>query len=329
MTKAAQPIASPSAAGLAALESDPALRDDPRLLEDARFLGAVHAQLVASLGPEEAASALLQMGFLHGLRDARRVVEAQPGAAAPRVPFRALPGADRGAPLDLEGSWIEALEAEAHVGALGPATAPCCFASAGYASGWLSGLFGADVVAIETGCAASGALRCSFHAREAAGWTGSPDPRVAHALAALDFPRLRQIAALDAPEPRALRDDEFDYEAPVIHVWGPVMVVPFSGPEDTIAAVELIGRDRSAREVAVVVVDLAGVVVDEEFGSLALERVLEAIESWGAEALLAGVSPLSEAAVAGLEARHLVLAKALPDAIALAFQIADAQRRAC
>ena len=55
--------------------------------------------------------------------------------------------------------------------------------------------------------------------------------------------------------------------------------------------------------------------------------MLDAVARWGAEPILTGISPLSEAAVADLEKTHLVIRKDLPEAIAAAFQIADAQRR--
>jgi anti-anti-sigma regulatory factor len=80
--------------------------------------------------------------------------------------------------------------------------------------------------------------------------------------------------------------------------------------------------------VRVVVVDLGGAIIDESFGALELERVLETIERLGAEPILTGIAPLSERTVAGLEVAHLVVQKDLPSAIAAAFQIADAMRRA-
>jgi hypothetical protein len=105
------------------------------------------------------------------------------------------------------------------------------------------------------------------------------------------------------------------------------MVVPFGGADDSLRAVDLIGRDPAAREVSVVVLDLTGAVIDPGFGALALENVLDAIEAWGAEPVLAGVSPLSDPVVADLQRAHLVVRKDLPNAIASAFQIAQAQRR--
>ena len=50
------------------------------------------------------------------------------------------------------------------------------------------------------------------------------------------------------------------------------------------------------------------------------------MESWNAQSLITGVSPAAEAAMKSLEASHLVLQKDLTEAIATAFQIADAQK---
>jgi anti-anti-sigma regulatory factor len=105
------------------------------------------------------------------------------------------------------------------------------------------------------------------------------------------------------------------------------MVLPFAGSDECLRSLELLGRDPGARAVRVVIVDLSGAVIDEGFGAASLEQVLDAVEGWGAEPILTGISPLSERAVADLEKTHLVIRKDLPEAIASAFQIADAQRR--
>ena len=47
--------------------------------------------------------------------------------------------------------------------------------------------------------------------------------------------------------------DCIDRNAAVVHIWGPVMVIPYSGPDEALAALELIGRDSSAEQVSVVV----------------------------------------------------------------------------
>ena len=112
-----------------------------------------------------------------------------------------------------------------------------------------------------------------------------------------------------------------------MHVWGPVMVVPYAG-DQTAVAVEAVSRQPAAAGVTVVVVDLQGAIVDDGFGAVALERVVEVIESHGAEAVLAGLSPLSARVVAGLGHEPIATRKDLRSAIALAFQIAESQRHA-
>ena len=313
------------------------LAREPRLVVDPRLLGALHAELEARLGSQDAADTLLHLGFLHGLRDSLRVVRGgwsgtTPSAppAAPLLPMRLEPQTGSGVPaLELRGSWPERNEAAARLAQLGGATTPSCFLSAGYTSGWLSGLLGADLLAAEEECAACGGASCRFVVREPGEWQASGQSAVAARARALPFAEIRALvehdlaAGVPAPGP----PERFDSAAPLIHVWGPVMVLPFCGPDESLQAVELIGRDPAAREVAVVVVDLTGAVIDEGFGALGLEQTLDVIEAWGAEPVLAGVSPLSERVVAELEHAHLVVRKDLPQAIAAAFVIAQAQQR--
>lgn len=324
-----------SSNALLGLEAHAALAHDARLFQEVGFLGSVHASLQERLGPDDAAATLLQLGFVCGLRDASEVVraglvEGRPDAApapevAPRLRIEFQPATGAGA-LELAGGWRERLEAEARLATLGLSPCPACHLSAGYTSGWLSAMFERDILAVERECAACGHPGCRFEAREAEAWSGSADPAVRAALAALDFPRLweqaGEIAAERPADPMGL-----DGSSPAIHLWGPVMVVPFAGGDEVVAAVELIGADPEAREVSVVVVDLAGAILDEGFGALALERILDAIEGWGAEPLLTGVSPLAEAVLGDLAERHLLVCKDLPEAIGAAFQIADSQRR--
>jgi len=308
---------------------------EPRLLGDARLLAAVHAELRERLGASDAAAALLQIGYALGLRDALRALRggfqaaraaASPAAPALAIQLDALPGGGPDAVFELRGMWPVRTESSACAAA--GIEAPGCHVSAGYTSGWLSGLYDADLVALEQACVARGDAACRFVAREPSGWREDADPAAVNALSALagDEIRVRIEAELDA-EHMPRQDSVLDPDSPAVHVWGPVMVVPFGGSDDSLRAVDLIGRDPAAREVSVVVLDLTGAVIDEGFGALALENVLDAIEAWGAEPILAGVSPLSEPVVADLQRAHLVVRKDLTHAIASAFQIAQAQRR--
>ena len=327
------------------LDLEGLLRQEPRLLLDRELLGALHDELSRKLGPAGAQSALVQLGFLHGLRDALALLRAgfaplEPVALAPaatRVAIHLVPG---GPEREWTGSWPEALEARAllQLRSAAPLCAgrdseaaaereplaleSCCHVSAGYTSGWLSGLLDADVLAREERCRAAGAASCAFVAREAEAWDAGE-------LDALPFARLRALVERELatwPEPE-LDPDRFEAGTPVIHVWGPVMVLPFAGTDECLRSLELIGREPGARTVRVVVVDLGGAMIDDGFGAASLEQVLDAVAGWGAEPILTGISPLSEPVIADLEKTHLVVRKDLPAAIAAAFQIAEAQRR--
>lgn len=302
------------------LDLETLLRQEPRMLLDTELLASLRAELADRLDPEELERALQQLGFLHGMRDALALVRTgfaplEPsalGPAAARLAIRLRPQASA---LRWAGCWPEALEARS----LPPATpAPGCHVSAGYTAGWLSGLLDTDVAVREQTCRGAGGAACEFVAREAEGAEA----------AALPFDALRELAARDLPEVEPPIDtDRFEPGAPVIHVWGPVMILPFAGTDECLRSLDLIGREPGARPVRVVVIDLGGAVIDEDFGAASLEQVLDAIVGWGAEPILTGICPLSEPVVADLEKTHLVIRKDLSEAIAAAFQIAEAQRR--
>jgi hypothetical protein len=103
---------------LAALGLDLAdtLRDEPRFLTDTSFVGALHVELRERLGPADSRAALLQLGFLHGLRDALELVTrglrgATPANAAGRprlaLALESAPAA-RGEPL--RGAYRDGLD---------------------------------------------------------------------------------------------------------------------------------------------------------------------------------------------------------------------------
>jgi anti-anti-sigma regulatory factor len=157
-------------------------------------------------------------------------------------------------------------------------------------------------------------------------WQQEGSPHASRLLRGVPLPALREVVAqchvptLDDPA------SGFDPNDPAVHTWGPVMVLPFIGPDDALATVEMLSRNPDTCSARVVVIDLRGTELDEGFGAAALERVLEQIESWGADAILTGVSQFSEPVVEGLEVAHCLLRKDLSEAIASAFQLADAQR---
>ena len=325
------------------------LERESRILLDPRFLRTLHAEMYDELGPDQARVTLFQMGFLHGMQDATRALEQEVTHGQSesdvsrhtplRMNLRTLPSADSAGALEVRGVWPESHEAEAHLGSLGRSDSPICQMSAGYTSGWLSASFETNVIAIEVECSATGHEGCHFVAREAEQWQQRNDSAAQELLDALPFDVFRAAVREHKAEERALDElaygipaepehetGAFDRDASVIHVWGPVMVLPYAGPEDTLRALELIGHDRQARGVSVVVLDLAGAIIDEAFGALALEQIVHTAESWGAEAIFADPSSMSERVIAELESPPLMVLKDLENAIATAFQVAQSQQ---
>jgi len=320
---------------------DTALMNDPKLFVDSRFLASLISELDDELGEERTSLTLFQIGLLHGLRDAARlcrVHEHDPlESAHPIVPETTslvmdwVSGAarDEADSLSIMGCWPERHEAMSRCSRLGPAVDPSCWMSAGYTTGWLSGTLNRALVVREVGCAATGAAQCRFEAREVDDWRHRGDETVERILAEVPFEAFRKVAIatpIDRGPTPSLAAGQFDRSQSVVHIWGPVMVLPFTTLDEALGTVDMLGRDPGIGEIRAVVVDLREQPLDEGFGAAALEQILETIESWNAQSLITGVSSSADAAVASIEASHLILRKDLSEAIATAFQIADAQR---
>ena len=336
---------------------DTVLMNDPKLFLDGRFLASLLVELDDELGAERSSLALFQIGLLHGMRDAARVCGTDPSIwsensvqTTPETTSLVMPWtvqnlncdpaahADRINDADgdrgevIEGSWPERHEAVARCSRLGPGENPTCFLSAGYTSGWLSTALNRPLIAREHECAALGEDACRFEVLEAEAWLERNDPLVVWLMENVPFEAFRKIAISprvdrqSKPPSSGNLDGEFDRSQAVVHIWGPVMVLPFTTLDEALGTVDMLGRDPGIHEIRTVVVDLRERPLDEGFGAAALEQVLETIESWIAQSVVTGVGPEAEAAMASLESSHLILRKDLSEAIATAFQIADAQR---
>jgi len=323
---------------------DSVLMNDPKLFMDGRFFASLLVEFRDELSPRDASLALFQIGLLHGLRDAARVcrdraneISATGGDTADTTALvmQWTTGArtDASGAFSLEGCWPERYEAVARCSRLGATEDPACWMSAGYTTGWLSGTLDRSMIAREVECAARGDEACRFEVLEAGVWQERDDPHVEWLMAEVPFEAFR-TAAIPSPTEHGFRapvgtmtgNGQFDRSQPVVHIWGPVMILPFTTLDEALGTIDMLGRDPGVSEIRAVVVDLREHPLDEGFGAAALEQILETIETWGAQSLITGVSPSSEAAIASLEASHLVLRKDLAEAIATAFQIADAQK---
>jgi len=310
------------------------VKESDLMLEPA-FLDALNAELEEDLGVEAAPLALVQIGLLHGLRDSMRVVAqafstlrgSHAASLAPALALRFVPGRGSETPgtLEMHGTWPDQRESVVRLARTGTCQEPSCFLSAGYTSGWLSGILNTEILALEVTCSSAGHDACRFEAREAEAWRVRGDPRAARLLNALPFPAFRKLVQTDL-EIQEFDSDGFDSDAPIVHIWGPVMVIPYAGADEAMRAIEMIGHDGRARDVSVVVLDLTGTFVDEAFGALALERIVETIDAWGAETIFAGLSPLSAPVVDDLDHKPLFVHKDIEHAIASAFQVSEARR---
>jgi hypothetical protein len=321
---------------------DSVLMNDPKLFVDGRFLAYLLVELHDELPDQEASLALFQIGLLHGLRDAARVClghdRGGAGIGDPPETTSLVMQWTGGAQNDAQGAfsihgvWPERHEATSRCARLGAASAPACWMSAGYTTGWLRGTLERPLLAREVECAARGDAHCRFEVREMQTWQASADEALNRLLREVPFETFRRVASAtpDAdPHPSGpeLRGDgRFDRGQPVVHIWGPVMVLPFTTLDEALGTVDMLSRDLGIHEIRAVVVDLRDRELDEGFGAAALEQVLETVESWNAQSLVTGIGPGAEAAIASLETSHLILRKDLSEAIATAFQVADAQK---
>lgn len=317
---------------------DARLIHEPRLLTDPRLLGALHAELESKESPANAARSLFQIGMLQGLRDAIGALsllgdEGRPAAGSSAAPLLSItlesrpPDASEGE-VALVGRWVHAHEAGARIARLGRSAEPACGLSTGYTAGWYSGLLERDLVAIEQCCVARGDADCRFELRDAESWRERADPRALWLLEDLPFGAFRALArrpATNDTQPASRPRDGAD--APVVHVWGPVMVIPFSGAEEALRGLDLIGRDPAACEVSVVILDLTHAILDHAFDAAALDLVITTTRGWGAEPIVAGASALALGALADLEDHDVTTCKDLSLAIAAAFQIVSSQGR--
>ena len=301
--------------------------DDPDALE------LLRVNAFESVGPPFAEGILYGIGVAEGLLDALRIERrfAGPLGGAPR---HAGPGLGMLVPprgLTREraftGTLHTSVEAAVHRRRYGGAPAPICHVSAGYCAGWYSALFGEFVLVRETACAGAGAAACEFEAQPIERWRQASDAWALSLLKYLDFPAMREnalkrlAAGADALEGDML--GAFDPLSPAVHVWGPVMVLPYSGAGDSIAALDTIATDLRPGAIRVVVLDVTGARVDS-VEALGLVRTLDVLAQRDIESVVVGISQdAAERWLGGPDRLALPLRAAdVTEGIRLAFQLA-------
>jgi DNA-binding NtrC family response regulator len=154
------------------------------LLLDAVALGLLRKELIETLGVTAARAVLTRFGYAHGWRVAETLRKGFPWdsedewraagarlhtiqglvrAEVTRASFSATaPGA--------EGIWHDSYEAEQHLLHLGQADEPVCWTLVGFASGYMSCVFGKEVIAIEDRCRGKGDALCRAVVRTKEEW---------------------------------------------------------------------------------------------------------------------------------------------------------------
>ena len=197
------------------------LNDQRMLLWHSSAMGHLRRELIDTLGQERARGLLTRAGYVSGARDAQLVRERWPNGDAATVfmagtRLHALEGVVKVTPLAFdfdidrgtyEGEflWEHSSEDDEHIAAYGLGTEAACWSQVGYATGYVTSLFGQLVVFREIECRSMGAGVCRVIGRHAAAW-GDVDEDLRY-LQARDFrslaeaPATRSTAAAPALEP--------------------------------------------------------------------------------------------------------------------------------
>jgi transcriptional regulator with GAF, ATPase, and Fis domain len=197
------------------------LNDQRMLLLHSSAVGHMRRELIDTLGMERARGLLTRAGYVSGARDAQLVRERWPNADAANVfmagtRLHALEGVVKVTPLAFdfdidrgtyEGEflWEHSSEDDEHISAYGIGTEAACWSQVGYATGYVTSLFGQPVIFREVECRSMGASVCRVIGRNAAAWGDiSEDLRY---LEAKDFRRLNTTEAAPVEAPPAASAD--------------------------------------------------------------------------------------------------------------------------
>ena len=154
------------------------------LLLDAVALGLLRRELIETLGLTAARAVLTRFGYAHGWRVAEMLRNGFPwdsedewraagarlhtiqGLVRAEVTRASVSAAAPGA----EGIWHDSYEAEQHLLHLGQADEPVCWTLTGFASGYMSCVYGTEIIAIEDRCRGKGDAICRVAVRSKEAW---------------------------------------------------------------------------------------------------------------------------------------------------------------
>ncbi|MEX1165306.1 MAG: sigma 54-interacting transcriptional regulator [Hydrogenophaga sp.] len=162
------------------------LQDQRMVLMHAEALGGLRRELIETMGLDKARGLLTRMGYLSGARDAelvrRQWPDAEPSVAAMagtrlhalegkvkveviRVSYDAATGEYQG-----EFLWHNSSEDDEHIAVYGVGGSPACWTQEGYATGYVSTLFGRLILFREVSCRSAGDAQCRVIGRSVELW---------------------------------------------------------------------------------------------------------------------------------------------------------------
>ncbi len=199
------------------------LQEQRMVLLHTEALGSLRREMIDSLGLEQARGLFTRAGYVSGARDAQLVrkqwPEADPLAAAlAGTRLHALEGVVKVELVKVsydpdtsgyEGEflWHNSSEDDEHIAAYGIGGSPACWMQVGYATGYVSTLFGRLIVFRETMCRSMGEAHCRVVGKSADKWDDiEQDMRYLNAREFVDTaayarpaPRAAELPVLDTP----------------------------------------------------------------------------------------------------------------------------------
>ncbi len=302
---------------------------DPKVLDELR------RNTFASVGVQYGQGILYGIGVTRGLVDGLLIQHCLSSGACtrPQFPGSLIPMVFRVERGDIEGHFSGMLdgscEARIHRRTCERSDDPICFVTSGYAAGWYSAVLGRVVLVRETSCAACGGPDCQFEARDLEDWIAQGDPWAEAMLPYLDLDRLQERARETVEQLEEQLEDltmmgSFDPMSPAVHVWGPVMVLPYSGFQDSDAAIETIQADVGRMQIKVVVVDVTGARIDA-VEAAGLVQLVNHLEAQRIETILVGLSSAARHYIpTGSSTCVPLQTQDISSGIALAFQVCGA-----
>lgn len=162
------------------------------LLFDAVALGLLRRELISALGPTGARALLTRFGYAHGWRIAESLKDGfvwdseedwrRAGGwlhmLQGLVRIEASARADAGPKPIAEAVWQDSYEAEQHLLHVGRSEEPVCWSLTGFASGYLSHVYGREIYGLEERCRGRGDAVCQLVARPFEEWGESLVPHL-------------------------------------------------------------------------------------------------------------------------------------------------------